>query len=70
MIKFRPRNIGCWRYALKTDWLCKIIMEFATEEDLFKYVNDTFDWTTNGDYKLRIKDNVLMYWTVLGFIVE
>lgn len=75
MIKFQRRGMGCWYDCpdVKLDeygYPEEIpMLEFEDEKELFEYVRETLPFTKNeSDYKLRINDDVLVWWTVLGFI--
>ena len=72
MIKFQRRNIGCWEICDDVDRNRQHIpvLEFETETALLEYVAEVLPWTTTDpNYKLRIKDDVVVQWTVLGFIL-
>ena len=67
MIKFRKRDIGCWRGV--DNKIINQFMEFDNEEQLFEYINSTLPrMNDDGKFPLHIKDKHVIRWTVLGYI--
>jgi len=69
MIRFRKRDIGCWREA-DSNTVDKTPIEFKNEEELFNYIKREQPWTDNDEYPLQVSDSCVVGWTVLGFLVD
>lgn len=74
MIKFMRRDVGCWDKT-PPDFHDRMkgpmpVLEFDSEKELFQYINDTLPWTKDDPkYQLRIEDNCVVFWSVMGYIL-
>ena len=75
MVKFRRRNIGCWDRS-PPDFVDRMqglsLLEFESKKKVIEYIKESLPFVLEypEKYKLRIKDRVVIAWTVLGWIIE
>jgi len=72
MIKFKPRNVGCWRYTDGASDYANIMLfeeiEFPSETALEIFLTKWFKYKDENKPIMHIKDDVVTFGLVVGFI--
>lgn len=75
MIKFRPRDIGCWRYPVfdekgdfVTDTLMFDVIEFRDVDALKKFLSRFFKHETMPEFK--IENGTVVFGLCVGYILS
>ena len=68
MIRFKPRNVGCWRYTDVDNDYCDVMyfdhIDFIDEKTLGKFLKAYF---RDPDTEMKILDGKVVFGLLIGF---